>query len=121
MADVVPKFVLGSVFAPPEDAIPRLLVTSHWPRGVAQGAVDQWEPQLGPARDLLAAYTRGDLDRAAFAEAYRAQLLTRPSLLDWAGRMATNTGVALLCESHDEDVCHRALLADAIRERLRLA
>ena len=110
--------LLGSVFAPPEDAVPRLLVTRHWPRGIARGAVDQWEPRLGPPPEMLEAFTSGSIDRVAFGAAYRAELLLRPSLLDWAARMATNTGVALLCDSHDDDVCHRALLADLLRERI---
>lgn len=115
MAD--PLIVLGSVFAPPDDPVPRLLVTRHWPRGIVRGAVDQWEPQLAPAPDLLDAFARGAIDRDAFAAAYRAQVLARPSLLDWAGRMAANTGVALLCESHPDEACHRGILAAILRER----
>lgn len=116
------QIVLGSVFTPPDDPFPRLLVTRHWPRGVARGAVDQWEPQLGPAPELLDALASGATDRDAFVNAYCAQLLARPSLLDWAARMATNTGVALLCASQDtvhiDGTCHRGLLAAILRERI---
>ena len=42
----------------------------------------------------------------------------RPNLLDWAARMASTTGVTLLCGSHADEECHRGLLADLIRERL---
>lgn len=123
MTDV--RIVLGSVFAPPDDPVTRLLVARQWPRGVVRGAVDQWEPQLGPASAL------DDLDAARFAEAYRAQLLARPSLLDWAARMATNNGVALLCaspeathlspEAHLDQSCHVATLAEVLRERIAAA
>ena len=119
-APVTPIIFVGSVFAPTEDAVTRLLVTRHWPRGIERGAVDQWEPQLAPATVLLGAFERGDLDRDAFVEAYRTQLLARPSLLDWAARMATNNGVALLCadDPHDDDTCHRGALAALLRERI---
>jgi uncharacterized protein YeaO (DUF488 family) len=116
----VPQIIVGSVFTPPEDPLPRLLVTRHWPRGVPKGAVDQWEPHLGPAPEIAAALSSGIMTRDAFEAAYRAQVLERPHLLDWAGRMATNTGVALLCESHDDAICHRTLLAAILRERLSL-
>ncbi len=123
------RIILGSVFAPPDAQVTRLLVTGRWPRGVVRGAVDQWEPRLGPAPDLAEARAAGTLDVARFAEAYRAQLLARPSLLDWAARMATNNGVALLCDEHDahdehdehgahDEACHGALLAALLRERI---
>ena len=112
------RIVLGSVFAPPEDAVTRLLVTRGWPRGIVRGAVDQWEPQLGVAPELLDALARGAIDRDALAEAYRAQLTSRPRLLEWAARMATNNGVALLCASHPGAGCHCGLLADLLRERI---
>lgn len=113
-----PQIVTGSVFAPPDVPFPRLLVTRHWPRGIAKGAVDQWEPNLAPTPELDAARVAGALESAAFAEAYRAQVLGRPSLLDWAGRMALNTGVALLCAEPEGAPCHCAELAALVRERL---
>ena len=113
-----PQIITGSVFAPPDEPLPRLLVTRHWPRGIAKGAVDQWEPNLAPAPALAEALAAGTLSTDAFAEAYRVQLLARPSLLDWAGRMAANTGVALLCTAEAGADCHCALLAAIVRERL---
>ena len=67
----------------------------------------------------MGAFAAGAISRDAFAEAYRTQVLARPHLLDWAGRMATNTGVALLCEAHEDAACHRTVLAALLRERLR--
>lgn len=112
------RILLGSVFAPPDEPVTRLLVMRHWPRGIERGAVDQWEPQLAPADDLLAAYVNGAIDRVALEARYREQLLARPSLLDWAARMATTNGVALLCESHPDEACHRGILAAVLRERI---
>lgn len=122
--------ILGSVFAPPEALVTRLLVTRHWPRGVPRGAVDQWEPRLGPSPELLASLAGGTIDAARFAEAYRAQILERPSLLDWVGRMISNNGVVLLCAScdpqaagdmHEAPACHLPLLATVLRERIGVA
>jgi uncharacterized protein YeaO (DUF488 family) len=113
-----PRIITGSVFAPPDEPLPRLLVTRGWPRGMAKGAVDQWEPNLAPTGALAEALAAGTLSPGAFAEAYRTQLLARPSLLDWAGRMALNTGVALLCTAEVGERCHCALFAEIVRERL---
>ena len=114
--------LLGSVFAPPDDQITRLLITRGWPKGIARGAVDQWEPQLAPTPDLLDALAVAAMSPDAFAEAYHEQLFARPSVLDWAARMATNNGVVLLCDSrddpHDDAMCHRDVLAAALRERI---
>jgi uncharacterized protein YeaO (DUF488 family) len=90
----------------------------RWPRGVARGAVDQWEPDLGPSNDLLDAYQSGEVDWPMFAERYREEVGARPSLIAWAARMAAATGVAILCGSHPDEECHRGLLADLIRKHL---
>lgn len=112
------RIALGSVYAPPEEPYPRVLVMRRWPRGIAKGAVDQWEPDLGPSVPLMNAYRAGETPWDVFAEAYRAEVLARPHLLDWVGRMATGTGVTLLCGSHPDDECHRSVLAAILRERL---
>jgi uncharacterized protein YeaO (DUF488 family) len=110
--------VTGSVYHPPDEAYPRLLVMRRWPRGIAKGAVDQWERELAPANTLLEEYREQRLDWAAFEDAYRAQVTARPELLDWVARMASTTGVVLLCGTHDP--CHRDVLADLVRERTAL-
>lgn len=116
--DVDIRIATGSVYHPPEEPYPRVLVMRRWPRGVAKGAVDQWEPDLGPSPALLAAYQDGAVPWDAFAERYRAEALERPHLLDWVARMAAGTGVTLLCGSHPDEECHRTLLATIVRERL---
>lgn len=112
------RIATGSVYHPPDEPYPRVLVMRRWPRGVAKGAVDQWEPDLGPSNALLAAYQDGEVSWDAFAERYRAEVLERPNLLDWVARMASGTGVTLLCGSHPDEECHRSLLAAILRERL---
>jgi uncharacterized protein YeaO (DUF488 family) len=111
-----PRIVTGSVYHPPDEAYPRLLVMRRWPRGVAKGAVDQWERQLGPSEALLAAYQDGGMPWDDFAGAYREEVSARSELLDWVARMALGTGVVLLCSTHEP--CHRDLLAELVRERI---
>jgi uncharacterized protein YeaO (DUF488 family) len=109
------RVVTGSVYQPPDEAYPRLLVMRRWPRGIARGAVDQWERELAPASNLLEGYRTQSLPWDAFESAYRIQVAARPELLDWVVRMASTTGVVLLCSSHDP--CHRDVLAELVRER----
>ena len=119
MADVPEaRIALGSVYHPPEDPYPRLLIMRRWPRGVRKGAVDQWEPALGPSNPLLDAYNAHEIAWDEFARRYREEQLERPNLIAWAARMATTTGVTLLCGSHPDEECHRSLLAALIREHV---
>ncbi len=113
------QIVTGSVYHPPDEAYPRLLVMRRWPRGVAKGAVDQWERELGPSTALLEEYQSNAIDWAEFASKYRSQVEARPELLDWVLRMASTTGVVLLCSSHEP--CHRDVLAEVVREHTKAA
>ena len=115
-APEAPRIVTGSVYAPPEEAYPRVLVMRRWPRGVAKGAVDQWERELGPSDELLEGYRAERLSWEQFAAAYRTENVARSSLIEWVARMATGTGVVLLCSTHEP--CHRDILAELIRESL---
>lgn len=112
-----PRIALGSVYHPPDVPYPRLLVMRRWPRGVKKTAVDEWEPDLGPSNELFHAYRAGDIEWDEFARRYRAEVLTRPELLDRAAAMARDGGVTLLCGSHPDEECHRSILAEILRER----
>lgn len=112
------RIATGSVYQPPDEPYPRVLVMRRWPRGIPKGAVDQWEPDLGPSHGLLAAYRAGEVPWPEFAERYRREVIARPNLLDWVARMAAGTGVTLLCGSHPDEECHRSLLAEILRKRL---
>lgn len=111
------RIATGSVYHPPDDAYPRVLVMRRWPRGVKKGAVDQWERDLGPSNALLDGYNEGAISWNEFDRRYREEVAELPSLLDWVTRMAVGTGVTLLCGSHPEAQCHRSILAELIRER----
>lgn len=111
------RIATGSVYHPPDDPFPRVLVMRRWPRGVKKGAVDQWERDLGPSNALLDAYNEGAIGWDDFDRRYREEIAEQPTLLDWVTRMAVGTGVTLLCGSHPEEHCHRSILAELIRER----
>lgn len=106
----------GSVYDPPDEAYPRVLVMRRWPRGVARGAVDQWERLLGPSDALLDAYRADGMSWDQFASAYETEMAEHDELLGWLARMAIGTGVTLLCGSHQP--CHRDLLAELIRRHV---
>ncbi len=112
------RIALGSVYHPPDEPYPRLLVMRRWPRGVRRDAVDQWERKLGPSDGLLDAYNSGAVDWASYARRYREEMAHQPALIEWVARMASTTGVTLLCGSHPDEQCHRSLLAELVRERL---
>ena len=112
------QIALGSVYKPPEDPYPRLLIMRRWPRGIAKGAVDQWEPALGPTNPLLDAWNAHEIPWDVFASRYRAEVTERINLIDWVVRMATTTGVTLLCGSHPDEECHRSLLATLVHQRV---
>jgi len=102
-----PRIATGTVAAPPDLPYTRVLVSHRWPKG-ARGAVDQWEPALGPMPESLG--DGGDLPAQ-----YREALAARAHLVQWAARMALANGVTLLAADEDEA---RALdvLAAAVRE-----
>ena len=110
------RIVTGSVYDPPDEPYPRVLVMRRWPRGVAKGAIDQWERLLGPSDALLDAYRADRVSWDQFASAYEAEMAEHDELLGWLARMATGTGVTLLCGSHQP--CHRDLLAGLIRQHV---
>jgi uncharacterized protein (DUF488 family) len=72
---------------------------------------------LGNPKPYRDAWKGGDA--AAGVAGYKAHLAgeSRPDVDALAGRVAEG-GVCLLCVEHDAENCHRALLADALRERL---
>lgn len=115
MTDV--RIATGSVYHPPDEPYPRLLVMRRWPRGVRKGTIDQWERDLAPSSELLESYQRERIGWDEFARRYEAEMSARTGLIDWVLRMATTTGVTLLCGSHPDERCHRRLLAGIVAAR----
>lgn len=107
--------------AEPDDGL-RLLVCRFRPRGVTKAAEtwDEWWPDLGPSRELLAAYhgkDGGPLPWPDYARRYHEELgrqLLRIRAL--ADRLGAGETITLLCSSACTDParCHRTLLADVL-------
>jgi uncharacterized protein YeaO (DUF488 family) len=97
----------------------RLLVTRYRPRGVpaARETWDEWWPELGPSRELLADYHGKHGPPISFQayiprylEEMRAQTFRLRALAD---RARAGETITLLCSSvcTDPRRCHRTLLA----------
>jgi uncharacterized protein YeaO (DUF488 family) len=110
----------------PDDGF-RLLVCRFRPRGVtkAEETWDEWWPELGPSRDLHAAFWGKSGAPLAFAEyvprfldEMRGQTFRIRALAD---RSAAGETVTLLCSSActDSARCHRSLLARLVDETVR--
>lgn len=103
----------------------RLLVCRYRPRGVpkAREPWDEWWPELGPSRELHAAYwgKRGapigwDEYRRRYLDEMQAQAFRLRALAD---RAAAGETLTLLCSSACTDParCHRTLLARLVERR----
>jgi uncharacterized protein YeaO (DUF488 family) len=97
----------------PEDGY-RLLVMRLWPRGVAKAAVDAWEKDLGPSRELLTSFRTGKLDWEGLAARYREEMSARSKMLERYRDLARRQTITVLCSCQDEDRCHRSLLREML-------
>jgi uncharacterized protein YeaO (DUF488 family) len=107
----------------------RLLICRIRPRGVSKAAEtwDEWWPDVGPSRELLAAF-KGKAGPPIAWDAYVSRYLeemTAPASV-WriralAGRVAAGEAITLLCSSActDADHCHRTVLARLIERAQR--
>jgi uncharacterized protein YeaO (DUF488 family) len=100
----------------------RLLICRYRPRALpkANETWNAWDPQLGPSRDLHAAFY-GKHGPPIGWEEYRRRYLAeieaqRPRIEELAGRVRAGETVTLLCSSACTDPahCHRTLLKSLI-------
>ena len=105
----------------------RLLVCRYRPRGVkkADETWAEWWPELGPSRELHAAYW-GKTGRAISFAQYTPRYLEEMGKQTFriralADRSEAGETITLLCSSACEDPasCHRTLLARLIDETVR--
>jgi uncharacterized protein YeaO (DUF488 family) len=96
----------------------RLLICRYRPRGVRKDAEtwDEWMPELGPSRELHAAFYGKSGPPIGWAE-YRKRYLAemagqKERIVALAARVASGETLTLLCSSAcaDPDRCHRTLL-----------
>jgi uncharacterized protein YeaO (DUF488 family) len=100
----------------------RVLVCRYRPRGVpaAREPWDQWWPELGPSRELHAAYwgkAGAPISFEQYRPRYHAEMQQQVfRIRALADRAAAGETITLLCSSActDPDRCHRSLLARLI-------
>jgi uncharacterized protein YeaO (DUF488 family) len=109
----------------PDDGF-RLLICRYRPRGVSKAdeTWDDWQPNLGPSKELhAAAYGKGT---AISWEAYRVRYLAemksqKAAIEELAGRVKSGETITLLCSSacERESRCHRVLLKELIEKEMK--
>jgi uncharacterized protein YeaO (DUF488 family) len=107
----------------------RLLITRYRPRGVAKAdeTWDDWEPVLGPSRELHAAVYGKHGATPIPWETYRVSYLREmrdlaavKRIVELARRVAGGETITLLCSSAcvRESRCHRSLLRQLIEKQV---
>jgi uncharacterized protein YeaO (DUF488 family) len=100
----------------------RLLICRYRPRGVrkTEETWDEWDPDLGPSRELHADVYGKSGPPISWAE-YRRRYLAeikgqRERIAGLASRVRAGETITLLCSSAcvDDDRCHRSLLRELI-------
>jgi uncharacterized protein YeaO (DUF488 family) len=113
-----------SVYSPAEPADGRRVLTTHyWPRGIPKSAVDEYVRRLGPSRDLLRGFKRGEISWDTYKDRYLQEMQeedARAEIRRLANLVQRET-VTILCVCKDESKCHRTLLRDLILEEARNA
>lgn len=111
----------------PQDEGLRVLVSRYWPRGISKGAAskmwDLWLKDLAPSKALLDSLRDGAISLDSFHQQYLEQLTdAAPSAaLDELRRLHQQHGtLTLLCDHAKrvpDELCHRHLLAQRLRQR----
>ena len=105
----------------------RMLITRYRPRGVTKEdeTWDEWQPKLGPSKELHAAVYGKTGGSPIGWPTYRARYLqeqkaNREMIEALARRVAAGETVTLLCSSacEREERCHRSILRDLIEKAL---
>ena len=113
-----------SVYSPAEPADGRRVLTTHyWPRGISKRAAHEYVRSLGPSRDLLHGFKRGEISWDVYKERYLKEMQeedARAEIRRLANLVQRET-VTILCVCKDESKCHRTLLRELIFEEVRNA
>jgi len=104
----------------------RLLICRYRPRGVRKkdGTWDGWCSELGPSRELHAAYygkQGAPISWEEYRRRYLEEMKQQEELIDeLAALVGEGKTVTLLCSSacEDEAHCHRTLLKELVEQRL---
>jgi uncharacterized protein YeaO (DUF488 family) len=104
----------------------RLLICRYRPRGVTKEAEtwDTWCPELGPSKELHAAYYGKSGERITwdvYRQRYLQEMEAQAELIEeLATLVAEGKTITLLCSSacKKSSTCHRTLLRELIEKRL---
>jgi uncharacterized protein YeaO (DUF488 family) len=111
-----------SVYSPAEPTDGRrVLTTQYWPRGVSKRAIHEYVRKLGPSRDLLHGFKKGEISWGTYSARYLQEMQeenARAEIRRLANLVQRET-VTILCVCKDECKCHRTLLRDLILEEAR--
>jgi uncharacterized protein YeaO (DUF488 family) len=108
-----------SVYSPAEPADGRRVLTTHyWPRGIPKSAVDEYVRRLGPSRELLQGFKRGEISWDTYKDRYLQEMRKEEAKreIQRLANLAQRETVTILCVCKDESKCHRTLLRDLILE-----
>ncbi len=106
----------------------RLLICRYRPRALpkADETWDAWDKNLGPSRELHAAFYgkhgQEPIDWPEYKRRYLQEMAAQGERIQvLAKRVAAGETITLLCSSAcaDENHCHRSLLRGLIEERVR--
>jgi uncharacterized protein YeaO (DUF488 family) len=94
----------------------RVLATRYWPRGIRKTAADEYVRKLGPSRDLLYAFKRGEIGWETFRARYFQEMEGEEakSEIRRLADVARSERITVLCVCRDERECHRSLLRELI-------
>lgn len=95
----------------PDDGL-RILVDRLWPRGMTKerAAVDVWLKEVAPSTELRKSFHGEQMDFAAFADAYAAELDANPALDRLRHLVAEHDVVTLLYAARDPEHNQAVLL-----------
>ncbi len=96
----------------------RVLVDRLWPRGLTKpkAALDAWLKEVAPSDGLRRRFHGGELDFAAFAGEYRAELEVNDHADELRALMDGHERLTLLYGARDEEQNHAIVLRDWISE-----
>lgn len=94
----------------------RVLVDRLWPRGVSKqdAAADLWVKDAAPSADLRRWYGHDARRWRQFRARYRAELASRPDVLQMLGELRRRGPVTLLFAAHDEARSNAAVLREVL-------
>jgi uncharacterized protein YeaO (DUF488 family) len=96
----------------------KLIVTRHYPRGIARVHFDRWLPALAPSRELLADWKHGLITWPEYTARFREEILGSAeamAALRHIVEFSRTRDVYLICWERAPP-CHRFLLMDLARE-----